>query len=190
MVVLNALKNYYQKVDQKFVLCDDIIGFSIPNNWAFSCVSHVSSYGFTNLNRKAKNGDWLLELEDIKSGSLELIRKKYINEKTNLNSRVSFCKGMVLYSKLRPYLDKVIIADSDGVATSELVPFWSFINPRYIILFYRTPYFLSKVTNLMYGVKMPRLGSQDMRNTVIPIPPLKEQERIANKLIIINQLLQ
>lgn len=187
--LLFTYRNYYEKIDNRLIQCDEIVGFSIPNNWAFSYISQVSSYGFTCLNRKILKGDWLLELEDIKCGLQELISTKYIDEKTNLNSKVSFYKDMILYSKLRPYLDKVLIAKSDGVATSEIVPFWVFINNQYLVMFYRTPYFLNKVTNLMYGVKMPRLGTSDMRNTIVPIPPLNEQTRIIKKLDLINQLL-
>ena len=188
--LLFSYRNYYENIDGKRVICDEILGFSIPANWAFSHISQVSSYGFTNLRRNIKLGDWLLELEDIKSGSEELDSIKYVNKNTNLNSKVSFNKGMILYNKLRPYLNKVLIAINDGVATSEIVPFWAFINEQYLILFYRTPYFLNKVTNLMYGVKMPRLGTEDMRNTIIPVPPLKEQERIVKKIQTIDLVIE
>lgn len=134
--------------------------------------------------------DWLLELEDIESSSSKLISKKYVTEKTNLNSKVSFNSGMVLYSKLRPYLDKVLIAQKDGVATSEIVSFWSLINPRYLVLYLKAPYFLRRVTNLMYGVKIPRLGTSDMISTIISIPPINEQERIVSKADFIIQLIE
>ncbi len=136
-----------------------------------------------------KEKDWLLELEDIESTSSKLLVKKYVFKETNLNSKVSFEKDMILYSKLRPYLDKVLIANDDGVATSEIVPFWPYINARYLVIFLKTPYFLNRVKNLMYGVKMPRLGTNDMNNTIISIPPLKEQERIIEKYTKINQLI-
>lgn len=35
----------------------------------------------------------------------------------------------------------------------------------------------------MYGVKMPRLGTNDMIKTIIPIPPLNEQQKIVKKII-------
>ena len=96
---------------------------------------------------------------------------------------------MILYSKLRPYLDKVLIANEDGVATSEIVPFYSFIDARYLVVFLKSPYFLQRVTNLMYGVKMPRLGTVDMNSTIIPVPPVKEQQHILEKLELINRLI-
>ena len=179
--------NYYEKNNNTLQKCDDIVGFLIPKEWSFAYVENVTSYGFTNLNRKAKIGDWLLELEDIECKSSKIINRKYLTSKTNLNSKVVFNKGMILYSKLRPYLDKVLVADCDGVATSEIVPFYSFIYPDYLIILLKSPYFLTRVTNLMYGVKMPRLGTTDMCKTIIPISPINEQKRIINKLKILFQ---
>ncbi len=141
------------------------------------------------MKREAKENDWLLELEDIECGSSKLIAKKFLAKNTNLKSKVSFEKGMILYSKLRPYLDKVLIANEDGVATSEIVPFYSFIDARYLVVFLKSPYFLQRVTNLMYGVKMPRLGTVDMNSTIIPVPPVKEQQHILEKLELINRLI-
>ena len=96
---------------------------------------------------------------------------------------------MILYSKLRPYLDKVIIADNKGIATSEIVPFHSYIYPNYLMLFLKSPVFLERVNKLMYGVKMPRLGTDDMLNTTFLLPPLKEQYRIVDKTKTIFQLI-
>lgn len=176
-------RNYYENLHSQMILCDEKVGFSIPANWAFSYVQNISSYGQTILKREIHINDWLLELEDIKPGDQSILQKKFVDEKTILNSKVSFNKGMILYSKLRPYLDKVLLAFEDGVATSEIVPFWPFINELYLILFFRTPYYLNRVSNLMYGVKMPRLGTNDMKCTIIPIPPLEEQQRIVNKYL-------
>lgn len=151
-------------------------------------IADICSYGKTIYNFTPKLGDWLLELEDIESRSSKLLNRKYVDEKTNFNSKICFGKGMILYSKLRPYLDKVIIADDNGVATSEIIPFYSYINPEYLVLFLKSPMFLERVKQLMYGVKMPRLGTDDMLNTIFLLPPLKEQYRIIDKIKTIFQL--
>ena len=99
-----------------------------------------------------------------------------------MKSKVYFDKNMILYSKLRPYLDKVLIAPERGVATSEIVPFYSYINSQFLIYFFKSPYFLNRVKNLMYGVKMPRLGTDDMLSTIFFLPSLQEQSKIVNKI--------
>ena len=162
---------------------------NLPNNWSVCKIIDVCSYGNTNFSFTPKKGDWLLELEHIESGSSKLLKKNIINSCTNMNSKVLFDKNMILYSKLRPYLDKVLIAPERGIATSEIVPFYAFANPHFLIYFFKSPYFLNRVSNLMYGVKIPRLGTLDMINTIIYLPPLEEQIRIVKSLKNINLII-
>ena len=162
---------------------------NIPENWHLCTIKDVCSYGNTVFSFPPISGDWLLELEDIESGSSIILNRKCINSKTNMNSKVYFDKNMILYSKLRPYLDKVLIAPERGVATSEIVPFYSYINSEYLIYFFKSPYFLNRVNNLMYGVKMPRLGTNDMLSTTFFLPPIAEQSKIVNKISDIFKLI-
>ena len=182
-------KNYYEKIDSKLIPCDETTQINLPINWAFCYFGNVSTYGYTTTKMQLILNSWLLELEDIVSGSSVVKTRRYVEENTNLNSKVPFKSGMVLYSKLRPYLDKIVIADQDGIATSEIVPFYSLIDTDYLVIFLRSPYFLNRVTNLMYGVKMPRLGTKDMTMTIIPLPPLSEQKRIVKKILSINKII-
>lgn len=85
-----------------------------------------------------------------------------------------------MYSKLRPYLNKVVLADEDGYCTSEILPleFDRNILPQYARYFLMSPTFLRYANKCSYGVKMPRLGTTDGKKAIIPVPPVKEQKRI------------
>ncbi len=89
-----------------------------------------------------------------------------------------------MYSKLRPYLNKVIVADEDGVCTSEILPFRIYygIIPEYLQCCLKSHYFYEYVNQLTYGVKMPRLGTEDGKKGLISVPPYKEQEKIIKKM--------
>ena len=45
-----------------------------------------------------------------------------------------------------------------------------------------SPYFLSTVNMLTYGVKMPRLGTNEAKQILLPLPPLEEQQRIVERI--------
>ena len=45
-----------------------------------------------------------------------------------------------------------------------------------------SPFFVSYTTNLSYGMKMPRLGTNDGKKAKIPLPPLAEQKEIVAKV--------
>ena len=94
-----------------------------------------------------------------------------------------FYSGNVLYSKLRPYLNKVIIADENGYCTSEILAFdFGMIFNKYAQIYLMSPYFVDYAMSDAYGVKMPRLGSKQGNNALMPLPPVKEQVRIAEQL--------
>ena len=94
-----------------------------------------------------------------------------------------FYSGNVLYSKLRPYLNKVIIADENGYCTSEILAFdFGMILNKYAQIYLMSPYFVDYAMSDAYGVKMPRLGSKQGNNALMPLPPFKEQVRIAEQL--------
>ena len=94
-----------------------------------------------------------------------------------------FYSGNVLYSKLRPYLNKVIIADENGYCTSEILAFdFGMILNKYAQIYLMSPYFVDYAMSDAYGVKMPRLGSKQGNNALMPLPPFNEQVRIAAQL--------
>lgn len=89
-----------------------------------------------------------------------------------------------LYSKLRTYLNKVLVAPSDGFCTTEIMAFGSYgiLSNNYICHVLRSSYFLDYTLQCGYGVKMPRLSTIDACNDLIPLPPLAEQKRIVNEI--------
>ena len=133
---------------------------------------------------------WILDLEDIESGTGNLLQKK--KSITAQSNKTRFRKGDVLYSKLRPYLNKVIVADDDGYCTTEIVPISPSVaqaplDAQYLKIYLMSPYFVGYANQCSYGVKMPRLGTKDAQKALFPIPPIEEQRRIVAEL---NQLFE
>lgn len=136
---------------------------------------------------------WLLNLDQIEQHSGKVISKEYVSISEIGNSTHYFSKGTVLYSKLRPYLNKVVIADEDGFATTELVPIncdVKKVDPEYLAYFLRSEIFLTFATNVVAGAKMPRMVMGEFWNYEIPLPPLAEQRQIASILDQADELRQ
>ena len=122
----------------------------------------------------------MLDLEDIEKDSGRLLQKKAMRETQSKSDKHSFYKGNVLYSKLRPYLNKVIVADDDGYCTTEILTFdfGQCIDARYAQIFLMSPHFVDYAMAGSYGVKMPRIGSHRGNSALIPLPPYSEQKKI------------
>lgn len=167
-------------------ITEDEIPFDIPENWKWVRLGDLCNYGKCN-STPAKNipkDAWLLDLEDIEKDSGKVLNKKRMQDVKSTSSKHIFKEGDVLYSKLRPYLNKVVIADEDGYSTSEILPldFGTHVYNRYAQTVLMSPYFINYTVKCSYGVKMPRLGTTDGQLAVFPLAPLEEQKRIVEKV--------
>ncbi len=156
--------------------------FSIPKHWKWMKLGEIASYGDTPTKVMAidvPDDTWILELEDIEAGG-ELLVKKRADSRMSVGEKTVFKKGQVLYSKLRPYLKKVLVADENGISTPELISFdlYADINANYIKYCLTNSYVDRVINKRSYGIKMPRVDAGFMVNLPIPVPPIQEQDRI------------
>lgn len=168
---------------------EDEIPFDVPEGWAWCRLGAICPYGDTSSISvdSIPNDAWILDLEDIEKESGKI---KYFATKAERDSKSLkhiFKQGQMLYSKLRPYLNKVVIAPTDGYCTSEILPlsFYGMIKPEYMQYYFMSDTFLSYVNMISYGLKMPRLGTNDGKKAMIAIPPINEQIQIVKKTQII-----
>ena len=174
----------YEKIGDEVVPLD--VPFDIPDSWEWVRLGFVSTYAETKEKVNAQNANpelWGLDLEDIEKGG-RLLCKKKVGERKAVGDKTHFSKGDILYSKLRPYLLKILVADDDGICTPEIVPFKMYgdINPTYIVYYLQSPYVDNYINSITYGVKMPRVGTETMTELLVPIPPVEEQDRIVSRI--------
>jgi len=158
--------------------------FQLPTHWVWARLGEITNYGATTKADAIPDDAWLLDLEDIEKDTSRLLRRVSFFERGSLSDKNAFKAGDLLYCKLRPYLNKVIVADHDGYCTTEILPVRCYGNwvPQYFKLALKSPYFLAYVNEKSYGMKMPRLGTDDGRMAAFPLPPLAEQHRIVAKV--------
>ena len=163
-------------------ITEEEIPFDIPESWCWCRLGDLVPFGVCqNAEPKEINDeDWILDLEDIEKDSGKIITFKTKKDVDSKSTKHIFKKNYVLYSKLRPYLNKCVIAPKDGFCTSEILPldFGEKIYNRYAQLYLMSPFFVEYTNSLSFGVKMPRLGTEDGKRALFPLPPLKEQKRI------------
>ncbi len=160
------------------------VHYELPSNWIWTRLGEITNFGATEKLEQIPDDMWVLDLEDIEKDTSKLHQKFKFFERRSLSDKNSFHTGDVLYGKLRPYLNKVIVADEPGVCTTEILPIrcYSNFDSGYLKNVLKSPSFVNYVNARSYGMKMPRLGTEDGRKAVFPLPPLAEQHRIVAKV--------
>ena len=115
---------------------------------------------------------------------LELrIKRIKVSQRNSKSIKSEFQEGDILYGKLRPYLNRVLVADQCGYSTTEIVSLRSYLSlcSEYFAIALKRPDFVNYVTRLGQGTKIPHLRTEDAKVAAFPLPPLAEQHRIAKK---------
>lgn len=150
----------------------------IPEHWEVKRLKNVCSQ--INIKENSKENSLpYIGLENIESGS-----GRYINTTSEVEGMANrFCKNNVLFGKLRPYLSKVYLAEKDGICSTEFIVYDTKSNNcRFIHKLLLSQAFIEVVNSSTYGAKMPRANSDFINNIYVQIPPLSEQQSIADYL--------
>lgn len=130
-------------------------------------------------------------LEHVESGSGNFAVEFKRRPEPMLATKFRFGAEHVLYGKLRPYLNKVVLPDFDGVCTTEILPILpkpGAIERRFLYALLLSPYFVRWASLRVSGANLPRLDPGMLEEFYFDLPSLPEQERIARLLEQANRL--
>lgn len=167
-------------------ISEDDKPFELPEGWEWIRLGFITNYGECD---KAEPADanaetWIVELEDIEKSTSKLLNRVRFFERPFKSSKNKFKKNDVLYGKLRPYLDKVLVADDSGVCTTEIIPIKAYGNilPSYLRLLLKSPRFITYANESTHGMNLPRLGTDKATHALVELTGIAEQVRIVNKV--------
>lgn len=128
-----------------------------------------------------------LGLEHLASGRLV---RTGCGQASDMRSNTSaFQPEDVLYGKLRPYLDKAVLADQAGVSTTELLVLRAKagVDPRFLAAVVHSPRFLEYSIAGTTGVQHPRTSWAHIREFEAPAFTLDDQRRVAEILWLVHE---
>ena len=158
------------------------IPFEIPENWVWCRFSDiveiesnsVSPFDFPNH-------------PHIAPDNIEKNTGKLLNYKTVLQDEVKsvnhyFYPGQLIYSKVRPKLNKIVKVDFEGLCSADMYPLRPLINADFLLYSMLSSYFAVEVDRFDNRVKMPKINQNQLSQISVPLPPLPEQHRIVAKV--------
>ncbi len=125
-------------------------------------------------------------LEHIESGSGKRIGESKTDLSRLTGRKPRFIKGDIIYGYLRPYLNKVWLAEFDGICSVDQYVFTvdeSQAIPEFIAWFMLSPQYLERAPVQTSPGQLPRIRTEEVASVELNLPSIPEQRRIVNALM-------
>ena len=159
----------------------------LPEDWEVRRLGDMANQRKESITPVGDGKTKYVGLEHIDSGHSRLQRYGFDNEVKS--TKFKFFKDDILYGKLRPYLDKCILSDLEGVCSTDIIVIKTSnqIDCKYLVNIMHIKSFANYATSTMTGVNHPRTSWKALSAYKIPLPQLPEQQKIASALSIIQE---
>lgn len=209
--IVNRIESMFAKLDEAKEKAQNVVdGFETRK----AAILHKAFTGELTAKWRKENGvsddSWVEkrfgEVADIKSNLVDIaeyrdfphIAPDNIEKKTGIlleyhtveedkvtSGKHRFYAGQILYSKIRPYLSKVIIVDFDGVCSADMYPIEAKGNTRFLWYQMLSNEFLDKASNSGSRSVLPKINQKELSVIPMQICSLPEQVEIVRILDII-----
>ena len=192
-LVLNYIYNLIDKRRRQILLLDKLVksrfiemfGDPLKNTlkWKIKKLKLIAPANeFTGDIESNNEKYWLLQLDMIESNTGKILSKYFVSLDKIGVSTIKFSSDNVLYSKLRPYLNKVVLPDEAGFATSEMIPLFPTeeLNKIFLAFVLRDDGIVRFLNAHVSGSKMPRVQADVFWNLGIILPPSTLQNQFAD----------
>lgn len=156
----------------------------IPAEWSvvpFSKFARVSA----NLVNPSDYQDYLqVSPENIEKDSGKLLPCKTVSEVGVESWNHFFHKGQILYSKIRPKLNKVCIAPFDGLCSADMYPIDTDNISKFVVYTILSNDFNQQVAMITENrVKMPKINQKELSKIIVVLPANRmEQQEVVDYL--------
>lgn len=154
----------------------------LPGSWKwlpFNAIAEIAS----NLKDPNSEPDSIhIAPNHIESNSGKFLEFRTVAEDGVKSAKHGFVSGQILYSKIRPYLNKVAIAHFSGLCSADMYPIDSKIETKFLFLWMLSFQFVDWASNSGSRVVLPKINQKSLNEIPTPVPSMKEQKQIVSRV--------
>ncbi|EPE4639995.1 restriction endonuclease subunit S [Shigella flexneri] len=163
-------------------ISDEEKPFELPEGWEWCRIGNIVNIKSELVSPKDYLNLYQVAPDIIEKGTGRVISKRTVKESGVKGPNSRFYEGQIVYSKIRPSLSKVFLAEYNGLCSADMYPLDCYINPNYLLKYILSIPFLMQVKKAENRIKMPKLNSDSFYNIIVAIPPYNEQQAIFDKI--------
>ncbi|UTZ37998.1 restriction endonuclease subunit S [Vibrio campbellii] len=158
----------------------------VPNGWVKTTFGKITKIGNGQVDPKVEPYSSMTHIgpENVVSNTGQITNLKSCSALGLISGKYEFDENSIVYSKIRPNLNKVCRPDFKGVCSADMYPIWSEDNLdiNYLYHYMLGPYFNRIAIAMSMRTGMPKINRSDLNSLSIVLPPLPEQRKIAQIL--------
>lgn len=93
-----------------------------------------------------------------------------------------FYAGQILYSKIRPYLSKVVMVDFDGLCSADMYPIEAKENAKFLLYYMLSDAFLEQASSAGSRSVLPKINQKELSAIKVPVTTVDEQAEVVRVL--------
>lgn len=125
----------------------------------------------------------------IEKNTGKILLMQTVKEDGVISPNHYFYKGQILYSKIRPMLNKVTIAPCEGLCSADMYPIETTLNTEYLMYYMLSKNFLNQLSMTGDRVKMPKINQDELSDILVIFPNVEEQNRIVYRISHLQDLI-
>ena len=155
----------------------------VPEGWKIVRFKHIASIK-SNLVQPDKYMKYPQSAPDnIEKDTGRLLSHQTVEESGIISGNHLFYRGQILYSKIRPNLNKLTVAPFDGLCSADMYPIESKLPTLFMVYSMLSTYFVSQVSLIIQDrVKMPKINQEELGEIKVVVPSQQEMLTIADYL--------
>lgn len=155
----------------------------IPEGWKVVRFKHIASIK-SNLVQPDKYMKYpQIAPDNIEKDTGRLLSHQTVEESGVISGNHLFYRGQILYSKIRPNLNKLTVAPFDGLCSADMYPIESKLPTLFMVYSMLSTYFVLQVSLIIQDrVKMPKINQEELGEIKVAVPSQQEMLTIADYL--------
>jgi type I restriction enzyme S subunit len=154
----------------------------LPPDWIFIPFEHAADIKSNLVDPKLTPDAVHLAPNHIEQNTGKILEKATVADDGVTSSKHKFFSGQIIYSKIRPYLNKVCLVDFDGVCSADMYPIEAKSNTKYLLYFMLSEMFLHWTSQQQGRVVLPKINQKALNKIPVAFPPEDEQLEIVRRI--------